>query len=218
MLVDQLDLDKSLQDGLELESRKREKTLELESKISRLGMEIRVARSELERLQARLTKMNDEGSGLEEVHSSYQLLSEEFKLKSEALTRAKLENENLKTEHRGLCETVDVERQTKMERISSLENNLHQVLVENDKFTEELELQGEKRDEMEGVLAKGKQAESEVEKMRRMVDRKRAMVETTRSELTGLEQKKEERVRVKEGQEEKMGKIGEEVRREGKMV
>ena len=53
--------------------------------------------------------MNDEGSGLEEVHSSYQLLSEEFKSKNDALTRAKIENENLKTEHRGLCD-VSIER------------------------------------------------------------------------------------------------------------
>jgi len=215
-VLDQLDLDESLKAALVLGQEKKKNNIELETKINKLGIEINMAANELQKLKEKLAKMNDEGSSLDQLERNYLLLTQEFKLRSADLNKAKLENEQLKKEFTDNSGNIDIERQALMQQITKLERTLEEKAKQNERLTQDLQLQGEKVLEVDNVLVKGNQIKTELERMDKIVESKRATVSQAEKELASLSLTIQKKKETHAALEQRLAGLHEELKKESK--
>jgi len=130
----------------------------------------------LQRLKDKLSRLNNEGSSIEEMEKKFMLLTQEFKNKSEELNKLRRENERLEKIMKEQSEHIDGKKRAIVDEIANAELHVNTLQEENDQKEAEIHAHNDKMDGLQDTIRKGKSAEIELEKLRKWKERKTAKI------------------------------------------
>ena len=177
----------------QLQQEARTKQVLTEEEVNRASIEISKTERELQLLKAKLQQMNDEGSSLGELEKQYQLLSLEFKAKSETLKRHQEDNTNLKIDYSKLSAITEPEKITLNDRLVSLYMEIEKALRLNDKRAEDLKGTHTSLDIAKEIQSKGQKGKDELERAQAWLEKKLKQKEIEISKVKDAERIQEEK-------------------------
>lgn len=177
----------------QLQQEARTKQVLTEEEVNRASIEISKTERELQLLKAKLQQMNDEGSSLGELEKQYQLLSLEFKAKSETLKRHQEDNTNLKIDYSKLSAITEPEKITLNDRLVSLNMQIEKALRLNDKRAEDLKGTHTSLDIAKEIQSKGQKGKDELERAQAWLEKKLKQKEIEISMVKDAERIQEEK-------------------------
>ena len=177
----------------QLQQEARTKQVLTEEEVNRASIEISKTERELQLLKAKLQQMNDEGSSLGELEKQYQLLSLEFKAKSETLKRHQEDNTNLKIDYSKLSAITEPEKITLNDRLVSLNMQIEKALRLNDKRAEDLTGTHTSLDIAKEIQSKGQKGKDELERAQAWLEKKLKQKEIEISMVKDAERIQEEK-------------------------
>lgn len=196
MLLENLDLEKSLDRAAQLQEEARKRQVLTEEEVNRATLDIAKTSRELQILKAKLQQMNDEGSSLGQLEKEYQLLSLEFKEKSENLKRHQQDNSKLRVDYSNLAAITDPEKAVLSDRLVSLNMEIEKAVRLNEKRAEDLKGTHTSLEIAKEVQSKGQKGREELARtetwLEKKIKQKAVEIEKVRAAEKEQEQKEKE--------------------------
>lgn len=194
---------------MQAEAGKRQKTAEAE--VTRVTLEIKSTSRELDELKAKLQRMSDEGASLDSLERQYQLLSLEFKAKSEGLKLQQAESAKLEAEFQGLNSLIEPQKQVFTDRLTIMKARLDQALATNEKRAIDLKQTHDSLEVAQEVEIKGNKGKEELARVHAWKAKKDELCEKEAIRIEETEKARREKEKVVKEEEERAKSLKDEL-------